>query len=76
MDTKYTWGDSVKMNKVDENNAVSKVPAEVVGITIVETEQQSKHFNVPIGHVFYTIEFSDGSSQFVSEDSLEPDAND
>jgi hypothetical protein len=73
MDTKFTWGDSVKLKKVDEKGVMSKVDAEVVGFTIVETEQQSQHFNVPMGHVFYTVEFSDGSSEFVSEDLLEPD---
>ena len=63
------------MKKVDKQGFISKVDAEVVGITVVETEQQSKHFDVPIGHVFYTIEFANGSSQFVSEDMLEPDPN-
>lgn len=47
------------------------VYASVVSITAIETDAQAKHFNAPIGTVFYTVEFADGSDAFVPEEQLQ-----
>ena len=59
------------MKKVDEQERITKIPAAVVSITAIETERLSKHFDAPIGTVFYTVEFGDGSDAFVPEKQLE-----
>lgn len=71
---KYTFGDSVffiELNK--KGDVVSKVYASVIWVTQIETKEDSKQFNVPVGATLYNIEFNDGSiKEFVSEDKLEP----
>ncbi len=69
----FTWGDSVYLKKLDEHGkVVSKVPAAVIWVTQVETEEDVKRFGLPIGANLYNIEFGDGSMQeFVREDVLE-----
>jgi hypothetical protein len=68
---KYTWGDTSYLNKYDENKKViSSTKVEIVGITQIKTIEQSEHFNVPVGSVFYTVEFEDGSDAFVKEEEL------
>lgn len=70
----YNYGDSVFFKKLDEKgNIISKVYASVIWVTQVETETDSKHFNVPVGSTLYNIEFNDGTTnEFVHEDRLEP----
>ncbi len=70
--TKFTYNDQVNLVTRDQNGKILKTYAVIVGITTVETEDQSKHFKAPIGAAFYTIEFSDGSDTFVKEETLEP----
>jgi hypothetical protein len=63
---KFTYGDSVLLLKPQQPGE-NAVYASVVSITPIETDAQAKHFNAPIGTVFYTVEFADGSDAFVSE---------
>ena len=42
----------------------------IVGITPVETAEQSELFGHPRGTVMYTIEFGDGTDKLVPEDEL------
>jgi len=68
---KYDFGDSVQLAVMDENGRSLLKPCEVVGITRVESVQQSEIFKVPIGTVLYTVEFGDGSDVSVPEGALE-----
>ena len=40
----------------------------VVGITILDTEEQALALSTPLGGVLYTIVFGDGSDAFVPEE--------
>ena len=71
MQTKFTWGDEVKIKKLDGNGKEIDVYAAVVGITPIETEQQSTHFKAPIGSTFCLVEYGDGSDELILEDKLE-----
>ena len=70
---KFNYGDSVFFLKKDEKgDIISKIYASVIWITLIESDEDSKFFNGPIGATLYNIEFNDGSFQeFVSEDLLE-----
>ena len=70
---KYDYGDSVQLSVVDENGRPLLKPCAVVGITEVQSVQQSQHLNAPVGTILYTVEFGDGSDTLVPEDALNPD---
>jgi hypothetical protein len=67
---KYTWGDTVEI----ESNAPDKYKkfnlGEIVGYFIIEDEQNSNQFNLPIGTILYTIEFGDGTDIDIPEQYL------
>ena len=65
MKMKYDFGDSVQV-------AVTHKPCEIVAITPVENLLQGEAFNAPVGAVFYTVEFGDGSDALLPESDLEP----
>ena len=69
---KYDYGTDVVFATQDEDgNSVSK-PGTVVGITTVETEEQSRAFERPLGTTLYTVELGDGSDMLLAEEQLEP----
>ena len=70
---KYDYGDDVIIKSRDRTGSVLVKPATVVGITAVDTEEQSRALNFPVGSVLYTVEFGDGSDAFVPEEQLEAD---
>jgi len=68
---KYDYGDEANFKQADENgNSISRM-CTVVGITPVETDDQSRVFGYPPGTVLYSVEFGDGSDRLVPEDELE-----
>jgi hypothetical protein len=69
---KWTCGDSVQSAVGDgSGGSVIKLGA-VVGITVVESAQQSEVLSFPQGTVLYTVEFSDGSDTLIPESALLP----
>ncbi len=70
---KYDYGDDVILKTSDQAGSVLARPCTVVGITSVDTEQQSRALNFAVGSVLYTVEFGDGSDAFVPEEQLEAD---
>ena len=70
---KYDYGDDVILKTRDRAGSVLARPCAVVGITSVDTEQQSRVLNSPVGSVLYTVEFGDGSDACVPEEQLEVD---
>ena len=73
---KYDYGDDVVFKTRDETGNVVAKPCTVVGITQVETEEQSRALKSARGSVLYTVEFGDGSDAFVPEEQLETNASD
>jgi hypothetical protein len=68
---KYDYGDEVLLRTADGNGNSVLRQCEVVGITLVENENQAANFNNAIGTVLYTIEFGDGSDALVPEAKLQ-----
>jgi len=68
-----TWGDTVRIRE----NAPSKwrpgAYADVCGITEIETADQARTFECPIGTMVYLVEFTDGSDVEVPENFVEED---
>lgn len=67
---KYDYGDDVVFGEEDQNGGVLAKHGAVVGITPIETAEQSRVFAHPVGTVLYTIEFGDGSDALIPEDQL------
>jgi hypothetical protein len=58
---KCEYDNDVLFKAHDPNgNAVTK-PCTIVGITRIESEDQSRALKAPVGSVLYTVEFGDGS---------------
>jgi hypothetical protein len=66
---KFDYGQEVLYKRPFETGIVV-TRCFIVGITLVETAEQSELFGHPQGTVMYTIEFEDGTDKFVSEDEL------
>jgi hypothetical protein len=69
---KYDYGDEVLFKGIDEGGEAVIKQCSVVGITEVQSQRQAEMLASPIGAVFYTVEFGDGSDRLVSEDVLSP----
>lgn len=69
---KFGYGDEVSLRQTGESGSFISEACSVVGITHVETEEQSLVFGYPTGTVLYTVEFGDGSDKLVPEDQLSP----
>jgi hypothetical protein len=69
---KFDYGDEVLLRIKDDAGSVAEKRCAVVGITAVESEEQSKHFKRPIGTVLYTVAFADGTDALVPEADLRP----
>lgn len=67
---KFDYGQSVLHKIASQQGMVTTRVGSVVGITPVETPEQSAHFGRPMGTVLYTIEYSDGADQLVAEGDL------
>lgn len=65
---KYKHGEEVHVQT--SAGDVDFIDACIVGVSVVETEDAAKHFDAPIGAVFYTVEFPDGSDALVPEDAV------
>jgi hypothetical protein len=74
MNPKYCYGQEVNYRHKDENGLWITDHCIVVGITVVESVDQSHALNYPAGTVIYTVEFGDGSDELVPEDELEVDS--
>jgi hypothetical protein len=70
MKPKYDYGEEVNYKHLDENGRPVCDSCAVVGITIVETDDQSRYFRYPVGTTLYTVEFGDGSDKLIAEDEL------
>jgi hypothetical protein len=67
---KFDYGQSV-LHKITSQQGIGTTRVgSVVGVTQVETTEQSEHFGRPLGTVLYTIEYSDGTYQSVAEGDL------
>jgi hypothetical protein len=73
---KYDYGDGVIFKTVDQSGTELAKPCTIVGITSVETQEQSHALKFPLGSVLYTVEFADGSDAFLYEEQLETDSTD
>jgi hypothetical protein len=62
MMAEFTWGDTVRVKVGAGPARRPRAIAEVVGIREIETEDQARQFEVPIGSKVYLIEFVDGAS--------------
>ena len=69
---KFDYGDEVVVRTEDGNGSVAEKRCAIVGITLVESEEQATHFRHPVGTVLYTVEFGDGTDALISEGDLRP----
>jgi hypothetical protein len=69
---RFDYGDEVVLRTRDNAGNVAEKRCWIVSITPVESEEQAKHFQQPIGSVLYTVEFDDGTDAFVPEADLQP----
>jgi hypothetical protein len=67
---KFDYGDEVMLIRVEGGGDLTNRVCAVVGITPIETEEQSSSFGYPVGTTMYTVEFGDGSDADVPGDSL------
>jgi hypothetical protein len=67
---RFDYGDEVTLKARDSGGNVTEKPCCVVGVTQIENQEQAKHLNYPVGTILYTVEFSDGTDAFVSENDL------
>jgi hypothetical protein len=67
---KFDYGDEVVLRTKDDAGSLAEKRCAVVGITPVESEEQAKYFDRPIGTVLYTVEFGDGTDALVPEADL------
>ena len=68
---KYDYGDDVVLKTEGLNGVILKKTGTVVGITIVENDNQVPIFGHPIGTILYTVEFGDGSDSMIPEENVE-----
>ena len=68
---KYDYGDDVALKTEGRNGVILKKTGTVVGITIVENDNQVRIFGHPIGTILYTVEFGDGSDSMIPEENVE-----
>jgi hypothetical protein len=64
----FDYGDLVRVDSADQDHA--EKAGSIVGITPVETDEQSLLFGNPKGTVLYTVEFGDGTDALIQESSL------
>jgi len=67
---KYDYGHEVVLRTNDDAGETALRPCAVVGITLVQNENQAAHFHYAVGTVLYTVEFGDGSDALVPEGAL------
>jgi hypothetical protein len=68
---KFDYGQQVIYKPLGSTNVGATKLCSVVAITPVETLDQAKAFGYPQGTVMYTVEFGDGTDEFVPEDDLQ-----
>ena len=69
--SRYTWGDTVRVKVGASPEMRPGHLAAVCGIRDLENPDQAKQFSRPIGTTLYLVEFGDGSSIEIPEDSVE-----
>ena len=69
---RFDYGDEVIFKEASPGGDWVDRSCCVVGITIVETEDQSQVIGHPMGTILYTVEFGNGSDKLVPERALEP----
>ena len=67
---KFNYGDEVVLTQVEGGGRLATRACAIVGITPLETEEQSRIFGYPVGTTLYTVEFGDGTDADVPEDLL------
>jgi hypothetical protein len=70
MQMRFDYGDAAIaiLSMGGEPNATR--PCAVVGITRIDSNEQSVNFGHPVGTTLYTVEFGDGSEALVPEEHL------
>jgi hypothetical protein len=67
---KFDYGDEVVRETRDDAGSIAEKGCAIVGVALVETEEQAEHFKLPVGTVLYTVEFGDGTDALVPEADL------
>ena len=70
IDSKFTWGDPVKVCPNSPAKYVWVEKGSICGIRQIETKKVSKLFNESIGTILYLVEASNGASIEVPEQYL------
>ena len=60
--TSPTWGDTVRVKLYAKPELRPGVLAAVCGLRSIETDEQARQFDCPIGTTLYLVEFGDGVS--------------
>lgn len=68
---KFNWGDSVRVLKGAPSIYRQFEVGSICGIRLIETEENSRQLQQPIGTVLYLVEGGDGESLEVPEQYLE-----
>lgn len=69
--TKFFWGDVVKVTSAANSDVPKGVLGTICGITQITNEYLSNVYGQPIGSYIYTVEFSNGVSFGLAEIQLE-----
>lgn len=67
---KFDYGHEAVLKETDSSGNLTKRACCVVGITLVETQEQVQDFGYPLGEYLYTVEFSDGTDKLVPQSGL------
>jgi hypothetical protein len=68
---KFDYGQQVIYKPLASTDIGTTKLCSVVAITPVDTSDQAEAFGYPQGTVMYTVEFGDGTDQFVPEGDLQ-----
>ena len=67
-----TWGDTVRVKAGASPERRPGACAEVCGIREIETPEQARQFEAPLGSKLYLVEFGDGQALEIPEIWIEP----
>lgn len=67
---KFDYGDQVLAKTKDDHGNLVEKEAVVVSITTLETQEQTRYFERPLGTVLYTVEFGDGTDALIAQEDL------
>ena len=67
---KFDYNDPVVVTGGAVRGPKTSQPGAIVGMTLIETEEQSLSFGHPVGTTMYTVEFEGGPDALVPEEFL------